>query len=179
MQHFLYGQFLCSVQFDRNRLPGCACRFWTDAIIVHSFVFAACMRRVTLGTLVRALLIVALLELMVYGYFYRQLFGGALFAAALAVAARGNDASASRANRLLLASACAFTAVFPFLPAKMGDYTALVCIGAALFAASGFAYVSNVMEAKSKQQKALGRILVRVLLLRVPPPANEPANISD
>jgi phosphatidylinositol glycan class N len=108
--------------------------FWCDALFVYSWVFAACVRHLTLAAVARTVACIALLELMVYGYFYRQLFGLALAAGAIAVFVRPPASATSR----FWAASWATTAVFPFLPAKLPEVTVLVCAGALVLAAAAY-----------------------------------------
>jgi phosphatidylinositol glycan class N len=132
--------------------------FWCDALFVYSWVFAAGVRQLTLAAAVRVLACVALLELMVCGYFYRQLFGAALAAGAVAVFVRPASSPTSR----WWAVSWATTAVFPFLPAKLPEITVLVCLGAIVLAVAAHRSAAALVASA-----ALRGVLERLSLLIV------------
>ena len=69
-------------------------------------------------------------------------------------------------KHLLFSAVCLATSVFPFLPAKMGDETWLVCIGALVLAAGGFLY--TVHFAPLASDPSLGKHLQHLSIVAIP-----------
>lgn len=134
--------------------------FWCDALCVYGWVFAACARRLTVRALAYVAACVALLELMVFGYFYRQLFGLALLGGAAALWRTSARGSAAR----WWAVSWATTSLFPFMPAKMAEATPLVCGGALLLAAVAYVAVARDVTKSARLRGVLLRLCALVVL---------------